>query len=210
MDEQTKKLIVDLESRRERLAEVDTVYPPDVAAQVQANLRSGIEHLEGLLQTRLFELNRIIIEVSDLRSCYNQRMDRDEILKVLGEKVEESERDTPKLNALMRGEDAVTFMEKSHVDFDSGLSLEGMLLTGNNKALKAWVGRLTQEQLLNLQKMAPLLTSFVVGEALHRAHDGSPDDPYQKLLAAAPWKNFRGSTMPTELLNDEKPGSFDV
>lgn len=208
MDPQTKDLIEKLSNARLDLARVDTINEPAIASAVQANLRVEIERLELALRHKVFELEKTI-RITDHRDSYNQRMDREEILSVLGDEVEEPERDTPKLNALMRAEDAITFMEDSHVDFQSGPSLEEMLLTGNNKALKAWVGRLTQEQLINFQKMAPILTFFVTGEALNRSHDGSPNDPYRKLLEAAPWKNFRGTSVPTELLNDEKPGSFD-
>lgn len=162
-----------------------------------AELRHKIRRLTKVLEMSVSEA--MTIEVTGWLETARARL----------AELEPEERDTPKLNALMRDDDAVTFMETSHQDFGLGPTLEQMLMIGHDQLLKPWVKSLSPVQLGIMQAMAPRLAHMVNDEAFRRHSLAGPGDQIQhrKFIDRGPLRNDRKPG--TELLNDTEPGSFD-
>jgi hypothetical protein len=214
LDHTTKLWMEKLRERREQLSEVDTVNPPDIAAVAQASLRKEIEDLEGLLHAKVRDLDGII-QVGEHRMTFSYRMDREDILRVLGYDIPEPERDTPKLNALMNpvhsvfADDPITVAESFHRE--QALSLETMLLLGHDKGVQQWVDNLTPVQLAIVRVMLPRLHQMIEG-----AYAKLPHMEYPEIISKPrPWvDSVRIQEKPwltdePQDLADREPGSFD-
>lgn len=216
MDPHTKQWIDGLRDRREQLSQIDLINDLDIATRVQDSLRREIEDLEGLLHAKVAELDEVI-RTWDHRASYSYRMDREEILRGLGIDVEEPERDTPKLNALMRepvfvfdddhAGDPIEVAQAAHVAM--GPTLEEMLLMGHDKALKAWVENLGPQETNIMQIMLPRLAGMLLEQApepVKMRYIETPEFVFRDtpVLNEADMRRIR-----TQHLVDLEPGTFD-
>lgn len=214
MSKQVSMWLEDLKDLRERLARVDTDHAPEIAGKVQAEMLTELAVLESILRGKVRDLDEVI-RTWDYRACYDQRMDREEILRAFGELDEEPEpRDTPKLNALMN-KPGFTFGPNGVIEAvaeaqkDFGPSLEDMLFFGADKALAEWVDGLNPAQLGGLLVMGPRLMALVRQKYASLESMQGPGDQIQhrKFIDRGPLLNNRKPG--TEPLNDTEPGSFD-
>ena len=229
MDPQTKVWMDTLRERRDQLSEVDTIYAPDIAARVQADLRRDIYNLEGLLHAKVKDLDGII-SVGEHRMTFSYRMDREDILRALGVDIEEPERDTPKLNALMNKPrwifdespavkfnipehrevfdndqgDPVEVAETAHIDM--GPTLETLLILGHDEMLARWVEKQTPVQLAILRVMGPRFFQMV-----EAAYAKLPHMEYPEYISKPQAVKTLGDRRPrlTSGLADLEEGSFD-
>ena len=202
LDPETKMYIEKLREYREQLSEVDTCFAPDIAAEVQANLRRYIENLEAALHAKVEFLDQII-RVGEHRMTFNSRMDREDILRTLGLFEEPEPRDMPKLDALMREpqwlfteSDPIKFATQAQGDFRP--SLEELLLVGHDKALAEWVKGLSATEHNIMRLMLPRLLAMFGDTPL--PYEG-PGDQIQRrqFIDGGPRLNAKAREIPGEL-----------